>query len=114
MTLEEAFHREMLSGDELLRKKFGYNATYFKQLVHQYGGVEAARRLLVSKEAQTGLFKLWELGCLEMSMENLVLQDRYASLFTPEELNMARKRLRDLQFTPVQLPVPTPKRSPRG
>lgn len=105
MTLEEKFHREMLSGDETLRKDHGYNAAYYRQLVHQCGGLEAAHRLLQSRDAQAGLFKLWELGRLDLSMENLVLQPKYASLFTEDELKIARKRLEDLNFQPVIAPA---------
>lgn len=54
-----------------------------------------------------GLFTLWDLKRLGMSMENLVLQPRYASLFTDEELKIARKRLEDLKFTPVIAAAPS-------
>ncbi|MDE2125270.1 MAG: hypothetical protein KGJ62_01625 [Armatimonadetes bacterium] len=100
MTLEQEFLQDMIGGDDILRKQYGYNATYFRQMVAEHGGVEAARLLLRSKDAQAGLTTLWELGRLDMSMEQLVLRAKYRSLFTEEERAIARKRLRDLGYEP--------------
>lgn len=78
--------------------KLGYNPSRFRQMVEQYGGVNTAKRLLATPEVQEGLMKLWELGELEISMEAIVLQDRFASLFTDEERSVAHSRLDELGF----------------
>jgi hypothetical protein len=36
----------MLDTYELLKRKYRYNASYFREMVLEYGGVETARRLL--------------------------------------------------------------------
>jgi len=77
-----------------------YRATRFLQLVGERGGVAAAKQLLRSPGLPQGLTKLWELGRLDLSMEALILQDRWAGLFTEEEIAVARKRLQDLGFRP--------------
>ena len=100
MTLEQKFHREALSGCETLRRKHGYNPTYYLRMVAEQGAVGAAKHLLAAEGVQSGLFTLWECGRLEMSIEAMVINPEYAELFTPDEIRIARKRLADLRYTP--------------
>jgi hypothetical protein len=79
--------------------KRGYIPTYFMQMVEEYGGVETAKRLLAKKEIQTGLMTLWELGLLDCSTEAYVVKEKYASLFTSEEISEAKRRLEELGFS---------------
>ena len=92
------FHEEMLGIYEKAKKECGYNATRFFQKVREVGGVAAAKQWLSSDTPQEGLFKLWELGRLDLSMEALVLRKQFRGLFTEEELARARKRLHDLHY----------------
>jgi hypothetical protein len=98
MTLEQKFHRESISGCEELRKEHGYNPTYWVRMVHEHGAVQAAKLLLRASNAQEGLFRLWELKRLDMSIEAMVIDPQYGSLFSEEERKLARKRLDDLGF----------------
>jgi len=76
----------------------GYIATYFLQLLDEHGGRETAKRLLAKKEPQAGLFELWRLKLLHESMEAVVLQERFRSLFAVDELAEARRRLDELDY----------------
>lgn len=76
----------------------GYRATRFLQLIEVHGGLSAARQLLRAPGHPEGLTRLWELQRLDISMEALVLQAPWGSLFTKEELAVARKRLTDLNY----------------
>jgi hypothetical protein len=95
--LEAQFHEAML---EVYRvaADHGYYATRFKQLVHNRGGVGAARWLLAKEDVQEGLAKLWELDLLEHSTEAIVLQERFRPLFTEAERQEARRRLEELGY----------------
>jgi hypothetical protein len=84
-TLEDDFHKAMVAIYEQ-EKDCGYYATYFKQMLDQYGGLEAAKRLLAGEEVQQGLMKLWELGHLNNSVEAHVLQYRFRALFSNSEV----------------------------
>jgi len=97
MSLEAEFTQALERTIEIA-KEHKYVPTYFMQMLGEHGGVETARRLLTNKEAQTGLHKLWELNLLHESMEAVVLRDRFHSLFTPEELAEARRRLEALGY----------------
>ena len=95
--LEDEFRRAMFATyDEA--KKLGYNANYFLQMLGDKPAVEVAKQLLSTRDIQAGLMRLWELGHLEISMEATVLQDRFASLFTPTEIEEARRRLNELGY----------------
>ena len=92
---ESDFHHAMMGVYENARQH-EYFATYFKGMLDRHGGLETARRLLAKQEIQAGLMKLWELGLLDRSMEALVVQDRFAQLFTRTEIEEARRRLVEL------------------
>ena len=76
--------------------ELGYRPTYFLQMVNEHGGVAAAKRLLSGPVAQSGLTRLWELGRLDISMEALVVQERWQPLFSEAERQAARDRLERL------------------
>jgi hypothetical protein len=97
MTLEAEFHQVMMEVYEVV-KTHEYYATYFKRMIDEHGGVEAAKRLLAKREIQSGLMRLWELDLLNHSMEAAVLQDRFRPLFTEAEVQEAWRRLEQLGF----------------
>jgi len=97
-SLEEQFHHAMLGVYENA-KQHAYFATYFKRMIDQYKGLEAAKRLLAVPEIQEGLMKLWELKQLGHSMEAFVIQERFRSLFTAAEIAEARRRLEELGYS---------------
>jgi len=97
MSLEQEFTR-LLEGPVAAAKARHYFPTYFMQMLGEHGGVETARRLLASREPQPGLFELYRLDLLHASMEAVVLQEKFRSLFTPEELAEAHRRLDELGY----------------
>ena len=97
MNLEVEFTAALQGTYEAARAR-GYIATYFLQMLEELGGLETAKRLLAVSEPQTGLYKLWELHLLDESMEAVVLQERFRSLFTQAEINESRRRLDELGY----------------
>jgi hypothetical protein len=93
--LRQEFHQAMIRVYEKALQQCHYNAHIFRGMVEEHGGLETARRLLHSPATQYGFEKLWECGCLNITMEYQVIQERWATLFTPEEIQIARKRLTD-------------------
>lgn len=111
--LEQEFHNEMVNIYEQTTR-YNYRPTRFLQIVQERGGVNAAKYLLAAPGTQEGLFKLYELKRLDLSMEALVIQDRYASLFEPAEIEIARKRLQELGYNdaPIARVTSKPKSRP--
>ncbi len=101
-----ALERELhvaLHGTVEAALKRGYKPTYFIQMLERDGGLKTARKLIASRGPQKGLFTLQQLGLLGDSMEAVMLQDRFQSLFNEEELGEARLRLQELGY-PGQKP----------
>jgi hypothetical protein len=92
--LEKQFHHAMIGvADFANQHRFG---TRFRQMIHRHGALDAAKRLLATRDTQTGLTKLWELKELGKSMEALVVQERFRPLFSEGEIAEARRRLDDM------------------
>lgn len=94
----DQFHREMVAGIDRLNRDINYRATRFAQMVNEYGGVAAAKRLLASDQYSEGFTTLWERGRLDMSVEAFVLLPWFRHLFTTEERTTAERRLSDHDF----------------
>ena len=81
--------------DSALKLKPPYRATYFLQMLGEHGGKGTADRLLATSKPSAGFTELFLRGKqnLRLSVEYLVLREPWRSLFTPEQLAVARKRL---------------------
>ena len=91
--LEDAFDHAMMQIYVQAKQEAGYTATRFHQMLTDHGGVETARRLL--PQMSDGFAELWRRERLDLTVEALVVQRRWASLFTGQELEMARGRLKE-------------------
>lgn len=89
---------QALEGTVDAAKKRGYVPTYFMQMLAEHGGVGTAKRLLAKSEPQEGLFELWRLNLLNESMEAVVVQEKYQTLFTEDEVAEANRRLEELGY----------------
>lgn len=114
--LEIMLYKEMLNiYQEAL--KIGYSASKFKQMVANQGGYKVAKTLLHSKNLSNGFLTLKELERLDLTVEALILNPMYQELFTEEERDIARDRLkqfgykgleREFEYT-IEIPVLEPK-----
>jgi hypothetical protein len=69
--------------------------------VNGKGGLETAKTLLAKPDPQTGLTRLWECGRLDLSIEALVIDPRFESLFREAERKTARERLNAYDWADV-------------
>ncbi|MFC3994382.1 DUF262 domain-containing protein [Nocardiopsis sediminis] len=79
----------------------GYTATYFIGMLADLGPLETARKLLNAPAVSDGFASLWERGRLDLTVEALALDPRFASLFTDDERTRARKRLEQFGYRPA-------------
>jgi hypothetical protein len=91
--LEKRFDRAMMDVYVHAKSDCDYNATYFLQMLHRYGGLETARRLLLANEVSSGFTVLWECGRLDLSVEAQVLRPEFSPLFSEHERTIAKDRL---------------------
>ncbi|MBT0651541.1 hypothetical protein [Geomobilimonas luticola] len=99
--LERVFHKAMINVFERARDECNFKPTYFLKMVTEHGGLEAAKRLIASSKPSDGFTKLWELKRLDISVEAVVLSPEFSVLFTDEEKNQARIRLKSYGYTPA-------------
>lgn len=93
--LKDMFEKDMFYIYEESKRRIGYNATRFLQMLRTHGGVETARQVIGKKDEPEGLKRLREHGCLEISVEAYVLKPEYKTLFTESEREICKKRIEE-------------------
>ncbi len=99
--LEKKFHREMVEVYQTAKKEVKYNAMRFLQLISEKGGVAAAKQLVMKDGGTEGFGTLHMAGRLDLSVEAHVIKPEYAELFTQEEIDTCRQRLKQYGFLGV-------------
>ena len=101
--LERRFDAAMWNLYHRAQREAGYTATRFSRMLSEHGGVETAHLLLrpiPGPDYATGLTELVLRGRPDLTVETLVQEPEFASLFSADELTTARKRLDELQRRP--------------
>lgn len=98
MNLEKQFHKDMIGIYEKAKNDCGYIATRFIQMVAEKGGLNTAKELISKEEDTYGFERLYELKRLDLSVEALVLDDKYRNLFTDIEKKKCKERLKKYGF----------------
>ena len=97
-TLENKFHEDMNKIYFTAKKELKYNASRLFQLVSREGGVKAAKQLISKSGGTYGFEVLWENKRLDLSVEALVLRREYHELFTDDERETCRNRLKEFGY----------------
>lgn len=97
-TLENRFHEDMKSIYFTAKKELKYKASRFFQLVSREGGLKVAKQLISKGGGTYGFEVLWENKRLDLSVEELVLRPEYHELFTVEERETCRNRLKEFGY----------------
>ena len=80
-------------------KECDYRPTRFLQMLSSEGGIETAKQLINKPGGTDGFVKLWELGRLDLSVEALVIKDKYQDLFTSEEIEKCKNTLKEYNYS---------------
>jgi hypothetical protein len=78
--------------------KLGYNAGRFHQMLNAENDGPAVARRLVMADASEGLWRLKQLGRLDLSVEMAVLHFEYEEPFDQPTRDRAYSKLRDMDF----------------
>jgi hypothetical protein len=92
------FHKDMLKIYENAKKECGYNASRFIQMVANEGGYNVAKKFIHSNTPSDGFIKLWELNRLDLTVEALILKEKYQPLFSNEEREIVKNRLKEYGY----------------
>lgn len=83
-----------------LKNEAGYDATYYRNLLNDKGGLDTARTLFATSEPTEGLRSIAALERLDLTVEALVLSTpHFRALFDPAELQKASDRLKQFNYT---------------
>lgn len=93
--LTSEFDRAMETIYVRAKDEAGYTASIFHRMLSELGGLATAKQLINDSHESQGYTNLWERGRLDLTVETVVYgNERWHSLFTKDELERARKRLR--------------------
>ncbi|HYD76369.1 HNH endonuclease [Ramlibacter sp.] len=120
MALEQELTDALVQGYYDAGKKAGYWGRRFLQAVKRNGGLPTVKRMLLPRNEQQrkGLDALLEAGHPELTVEAIILQDRFKPLFSATELQTAAERLgaysKKLNLIKMKGPSPFPDELPPG
>jgi hypothetical protein len=100
--LEEEFDVRMQQVYRDGKREGRYSAPLFATMLKEHGGVETARRFIHAPAVAPGFTALWERKRLDLTAEAVIVEEtKWHPLFTAEEIEICRKRLRDYGYPPV-------------
>ena len=105
--LERQFDQAMLEIYRRAKAEAKYPANTFFHMLNERGGLRTAKTLINSSRPSDGYTELHLRGRLDLTVEAQVLDNpRWHRLFSPEELNRTRRRLREYGYqSSVSLPT---------
>src|ERR1700676_2737751 len=104
--LEDLFDRAMMDIYRRAKTEANYNAARYFQMLMDHRGLETARILLHADTVSEGYTALWERGRLDLTVEALIHDHpEYQPLFTTQEVEIARQRLRKYEYAPIIDPL---------
>lgn len=95
--LRDQFTTHMHEGVNALAT-LGYNATRFRQMLLNEGDAVVVAHRLVMADGTEGLWRLKQMGRLDMSVEMWVLHPEYEELFDQTTRDRAYANLRAMDF----------------
>ena len=75
-------------------REVGYNPSTLENMLNSgAGAVTLAKKFLLTKDPQYGLRRLAGLGRLELSIESILLEEKFKPLFSDQDREIAKFRL---------------------
>lgn len=101
MRIENEFNMEMMEIYHRALIECNYNASILYNLIATKGCLKTAKRLITKDTF--GFNILCELNRLDLTIESLVLKEKYACLFTPAEITLCTERLKNASQSNIAL-----------
>jgi hypothetical protein len=92
------FEKRVWSAIDTMKDEYDYTPTLLINMINDHGAVEAVKRLINNPKPSSGYTKLWELKALNLSMEAIILEKEWESIFSEEERLKAKKRLKEYGY----------------
>ncbi|MDN4619756.1 HNH endonuclease [Paenibacillus sp. PsM32] len=101
--LQNELHNELLKAAKIA-SSIGYNPHIFNQMLASEGGYAVAKKLI--HKVSSGFEKLWEINRLDLSAEAVMLNPKFKDLFTQEEIDTAKMRLKEFGYEIEEIILP--------
>lgn len=85
--LEKEFEKAFLSNCEVAEQQCDCRLTRMTQMVAKFGAVKMAKELIRKERLSDDFEVLEKADLLHLTMEALVIDEKYGDLFTDEEVN---------------------------
>lgn len=93
--IKAEFTQALLRAYQRAKTEAKYPANVFYRMLNDHGGVDTAKRLINAPNQSDGYAELYLRNRLDLTVEAIVVDNpRWHALFTPEEIEKARVRLR--------------------
>jgi len=93
------FNKKMNEISDNAEKMIGKRFTKLDQMLKKDSGVNVAIKLISSSDQTTGFLDLYKAKRLDLSIEFLVINKRYNSLFEADIILQAQSRLNDWEYS---------------
>jgi HKD family nuclease len=96
LKIEDDLHTELIDSVDLAVKAGAkINKDIILNQIYNYGAIGAANRLIKegTEKLHSGLVKLFEIDRLDLTIESIILKEKYLVLFDKEILEKAKQRL---------------------
>lgn len=100
LKLEDDLHIELINSVDLaLKAGAKISKDIILNQIYNYGAIGAANRLIKegTEKLHSGLVKLFEIDRLDLTIESIILKEKYQLLFDKEILEKAKQRLEQLK-----------------
>jgi hypothetical protein len=91
--LKHEFHAAMKHLCDRMTRELGYRPTVLLDMLEKLNGVKAAKMLLRKREVSAGFIYVYERGRPDLTVEALILEEKWDPLFTQKQREIARRRL---------------------
>ena len=92
--LELKLRTDFLNAYKTAQKEYKFKSPIFIRMLNEYGAYETAKKLTSTLDWQKGYEKLAFLGRTDLTVEHIILQDKYTSYFSDRELLYAKEKIR--------------------
>lgn len=90
--LETEFCNRVLAAVKICKEDLGYTPTVFETMITKWGILPTGKKL-IRLGISYGITRLYELKRLDLSIESIMLEDKFNPLFTKDELLAAEWHL---------------------
>ena len=101
--LKKLFHQEIIDLYKNVIKSVKYKPTRLMDYINKYGGYEAAVKYISTESNVQDFAVLWEKERLDLSVEALITNEKFRSLFSEDILSFCDRKLKEYSYAPNKI-----------